>query len=337
MTALSDPTASRRPTILDVARHAGTSKSAVSLALRDDPGVSAETRRRILAAAEEIGYRPHVLARAMRERRTMRLGVVLTSLDNPYHTEVVAAVEESAETAGFSVLLGHGNRASGQLAERINAMLDLRLDGIVVVSSWAEPAMVQAASLRAPVVMIGRSLEPVTGIDSVISDDEAGAALAVDHLVAGGHSRIVHVSSSTRPAGLARRRGYEAAMRRHGLAEHVRVLARTPSDSSLGELDDLLAQGYDAAFARNDVEASDVLDHAWDRGLAVPADLAVVGYDDSMLARRGRPRLTSVHQPRAAMGARAVALLIERLDGRTDDRHEVLPPHLVVRGSAPAR
>ncbi|WP_281179621.1 LacI family DNA-binding transcriptional regulator [Micromonospora rosaria] len=325
----------KRPTILDIAERAGVSKSLVSLALRNDLGVGVQTRERILQVAEEIGYRPHVLARALRERRTMRLGVALTSLENPYHTEVFAAVEDAADGAGLSVLLAHGKRAGGHLEERINALLDLNLDGIVVISSWADPAMLQTVSRRAPVVMIGRSLEPVDGIDSVNNDDEAGAALVVGHLAARGHSKILHLTSSLRPAGLARRHGYEAAMRAHGLEAHIRVLARTRGGALQPDLDAALADGYDAVFARNDVEAADVLDHAWDHGLAVPTDLAVVGYDDSMLARRARPRLTSVHQPRQAMGARAVELLIERIDGRLEDRHEVLSPHLVVRESAP--
>jgi DNA-binding LacI/PurR family transcriptional regulator len=329
------PSRRNRPTILDIADRAGVSKSLVSLALRNDPGVGARTRERILQVASEIGYRPHVLARALRERRTMRLGVTLTNLGNPYHTEVVAAVEEAAETAGLSVLLAHGKRAGGQLGERINTLLDLNLDGIVVISSWADPAMLQAASRRAPVVMIGRSLEPVEGVDSVNNDDEAGAALAVGHLAARGHEKILHVTSSPRPAGLARRRGYEAAMRTLGLDAYTRVLTWDRADALAPALGSALTDGYDAVFARNDVEAADVLDYAWDHGIAVPADLAVIGYDDSMLARRARPRLTSVHQPRTGMGARAVELLLERIDGRSEDRHEVHTPHLVVRESAP--
>lgn len=325
----------RRPTIIDVAARAGVSKSLVSLALRDAPGVGAQTRERILQVADEIGYRPHVLARALRERRTMRLGIALTSLDDPYHTEITSAVEEAAEAEGFSVLLAHGRRSGGQLEERINALLDLNLDGIIVVSSWAAPTLLQSASRRAPVVMVGRSLEPVDGIDSVNNDDEAGAALAVGHLVGLGHSRILHVTSSTRPAGIARRRGYEAAMSAHGLDAHTRVLLRERGTSLDEELAAALADGYDAVFARNDVEAAEVIDSAWDQGVQMPQELKVIGYDDSVIARTVRPRLTSVHQPRTAMGGRAIQLLIERIDGRTEDRHDVMAPHLVVRRSAP--
>lgn len=325
---------SSRPTILDVAARAGVSKSLVSLALRGDDGVSAATRERILHTAHELGYRSNALARALRQHRTMLLGVVVASLDNPYHTEVVESVERAAEPHGLSVLLAHGARRAGRMAERIDALGDLNVDGLIVVSSWAAPELLQAAARRAPVVMVGRSLEPVAGIDSVNNDDEHGAALAVGHLVAAGHERIAHLTSSTRPAGLARRAGYEAAMERHGLARHAHVVERDRGEPAGPGLDAALAAGCSAVFARNDVEAADALDHAWDRGIAVPEGLAVVGYDDSALALRARPRLTSVHQPRAEMGRLAVDLLHERWAGRTEDRHEVLTPRLVVRASA---
>ncbi|WP_125775472.1 LacI family DNA-binding transcriptional regulator [Antribacter gilvus] len=315
-----------RPTILDVAARAGVSKSLVSLALRGAPGVGAATRERILQTADELGYRSNALARALRERRTMLVGVVISSLSNPYHTEIVTSVERAAEAAGLSVLLAHGSRERGRLAGRVEALLDLHVDGLVVVSSWVDAATLQAAARRAPVVMVGRTLEPVSGIDSVNNDDELGARLVVDHLVGRGRERILHVSSSRRPAGLARRDGYQAAMRAHGLERFARVT----DPAGIGAA---LAAGHDAVFARNDVEAFDVLDHAWDHGLSVPGDLAVVGYDDSALALRARPRLTSVHQPRELMGERAVALLAERIGGRAGDRHEVLAPSLVVRGS----
>ncbi|WP_418275048.1 LacI family DNA-binding transcriptional regulator [Isoptericola jiangsuensis] len=317
-----------RPTLLDVAAAAGVSKSLVSLALRGDPGVSAETRERIVTVADHVGYRPSLSARALKQGRSMLVGAVISSLDNPYHTEIVASVEDAAETAGLSVVLAHGSRERGRLGDRVHQLLDLGVDGLVVVSSWVPEPVLVAAARRAPVVVVGRTAEPVTGVDSVNNDDEHGAALVVDHLVARGHERIVHVNGSRRPAGLARRRGYEAAMQAAGLGGLSRVVE--PDATALaGLLDD----GTTAVFARNDVEACDVLDGALDVGLRVPADLAVVGYDDTVLARRARPRLTSVQQQREVMGARAVELLVDRLGGRAEDVHEVLEPRLVVRDS----
>ena len=318
-----------RPTLLDVAAHAGVSKSLVSLALRGDPGVSERTRARIQLSADHLGYRSNALARSLKQGRTMLIGAVISSLDNPYHTEIVAGVEEAAEAAGFSVLLVHGSRDRGHLARHLDTLLGLNVDGLVVVSSWLEEEQLRAAARRAPVVMVGRPLGPVDGVDTVTNDDVRGAALAVDHLVGLGRTRIAHVSGSNRPAGRARRDGYEQAMARHGLAG----LARVVGPDALG---DLLADAYQGVFARNDVEAFDVLVQAHGLGLSVPGDLAVVGYDDSSLALRARPRLTSVHQPRGRMGALAVELLLERLAGRAEDRHAVLEPRLVVRGSTVA-
>ncbi|MFI8527382.1 LacI family DNA-binding transcriptional regulator [Promicromonospora sukumoe] len=322
-----------RPTIIDVATHAGVSKSLVSLALRDAPGVGAATRERILRVADELGYRSNTLAQGLRQRRSTLLGVVVSSLDNPYHTQVVESVEQAAQADGLSVLLAHGARDQGRLADRMNSLLDLNVAGLIVVSSWADPGTLQSAARRAPVIMVGRSLEPVAGIDSVNNDDELGAALVVRHLVAAGHERIAHLTSSRRPAGLARERGYRTAMAEHGLEAYTRVLRRHPGEAATGLLREATAEGSTAVFARNDVEAFDVLDHAWDHGLDVPDDLAVVGYDDSALALRARPRLTSVHQPRERMGELAAELLRERLGGRSEDRHEVLRPRLVPRAS----
>ncbi|MFD1717648.1 LacI family DNA-binding transcriptional regulator [Georgenia deserti] len=327
-----------RPTIRDVAAHAGVSKSLVSLALRGDPGVRERTRERILLAAEAIGYRSNVLARSLREGRTMLIGVVISSLENPYHTEIVTSVEEAAESAGLSVLLAHGSRDRGKLTGRVESLLDLGLDGLVVVSSWVEPQVLRRAARRAPVVMVGRSERPVPGVDAVNNDDEHGAALAVQHLHATGHTRIAHVGSSYRPAGLARRHGYAAAMRRAGLGAYVRVLDAFVADEGLGTLlARALEDGYDAYFARNDVEALDLIDAADHVAARVPDDLAVVGYDDSALARRSRPRLTSVQQRRELLGRRAVDLLLSRIDGRAEDQHLIMEPRLIVRDSTRPR
>jgi DNA-binding LacI/PurR family transcriptional regulator len=327
-TSATSPSHHARPTLLDVAAAAGVSKSLVSLALRGDAGVAEQTRRRIVEVADQIGYRPSLNARALKQGRSMLVGAVISSLDNPYHTEIVASVEDAAEQAGLSVVLAHGSRERGKLGDRVDQLLDLGVDGLVVVSSWVPEPVLVAAARRAPVVVVGRTAEPVAGIDSVNNDDERGAALVVDHLAARGHERIAHVNGSPRPAGLARRRGYEAAMRAAGLGGLSRVVG-----AGAGELTGLLDDGTTAVFARNDVEACDVLDRALDAGRAVPGDLAVVGYDDTTLARRSRPRLTSVQQQREVMGSRAVALLVERLGGRRDDAHEVLEPRLVVRDS----
>lgn len=314
----------RRPTIVDVAAAAGVSKSLVSLALRGDPGVSEETGARILAAADRLGYRSNRLARGLVQGRTMILGVLLTDLANPYHTEVVAGVEEAAEGRGFTVLLAHGRRDRGRLEHQLDSLLQLNVDGVVVVSSWVGAAALADAARRVPVVMVGRPREFAPGVDTVANDDEAGARAAVRHLLELGHTRIGHLSGSGSPSSRSREAGYRETMREAGLAGEV--LVRPVGGDRERAAAELLARGPGAVFAVNDLAALAVLDHA-------PPEVSVVGYDNTSLAEVTRPRLTSVDQPRAIMGRLATELLWERMGGRTGDRHEVLAPELVVRDS----
>ncbi|GAA4674058.1 substrate-binding domain-containing protein [Streptomyces chumphonensis] len=328
---------SRRPTILDVARVAGVSKSLVSLALRGGPGVSESARARITAAADQLGYRSNALARGLVQGRTMLLGVLLTDLANPYHTDVVAGVEEAAAEAGFGVLLAHGRRDAERLATQLGTLVELNVDGVVAISSWVDGDALRAAARRTPVVVVGRPEHPPEGVDTVANDDAAGAGQAVAHLLDLGHREIVFVTTSRRPAAQGRRRGYETAVRGAGLTP--RVLAVEHADQLHAHAAPLVASGATALLANNDLTAVALLDAAHDLGVPVPGRLSVVGYDNSTVAALVRPRLTSVDQPRPELGRTAVRLLLERaVDGRTADRHEVLRPRLVPRTSTgPAR
>ncbi|WP_017583441.1 LacI family DNA-binding transcriptional regulator [Nocardiopsis valliformis] len=322
---------------MDVAAAAGVSKSLVSLALRGDHGVSAATSARILDAAERLGYRSNTLARGLVQGRTMLLGVLLTDLANPYHTEVVSGVEESAEERGFTVLLAHGRRDQSMLARRLEALLQLNVDAVVVVSSWLEPDVLAAAARRVPVVMVGRPETPAPGVDTVANDDRAGAEAAVRHLAELGHERIAHLAGSGRPASRVREAGYRETVRELGL-EPYNVIRGIEGGDRERAAAELLATGPTAVFATNDLAALAVLDRAHETGRPAPEGVSVVGYDNTALAETVRPRLTSVDQPRLVMGRLATRLLLERLGGRTEDRHEVLTPNLVVRDStAPPR
>ncbi|WP_207930560.1 LacI family DNA-binding transcriptional regulator [Streptomyces hainanensis] len=325
----------RRPTIVDIAAAAGVSKSLVSLALRGDEGVSDATRARILGVADELGYRSNTLARGLVQGRTMLLGVLLTDLANPYHTEVVAGVEEAADAEGFTALLAHGRNDRRRLEQQLDALLQLSVDGVVVISSWLDPRVLTEAARRAPVVMVGRPAEHPTGVDTVANDDAAGATAAVEHLAGLGHRRIAHIAGSRRPAARARREGYLAAMRRAGLAAEaaVHTIGDDTGRRAAAAAELLEAAAPTAVFAVNDLAALAVLDRAHVLGVPVPDRLSVVGYDNTGLAETVRPRLTSVDQPRATMGRLAVTLLLERLGGRTADRREVLPPTLIPRAS----
>lgn len=324
----SVPPASRRPTIVDVARAAGVSKSLVSAALRSEPGVSADSRDRILAAAEELGYRTNGWAQRLVSGRSDLVGVLLTDLRNAYQTDVVNGIEDAAHEAGFDVILSHGRRDPALLRARLRGLIDLGVDAVIAVTGHLDANDLAAAARRVPVVVVGRPESVPDEAGWVRNDDESGARLALDHLHERGHERIAFVHGSARPASRARRDTYRALVTDprefdasgHGIAQLLDEAKRGP---------------VSAAFATNDRIAATILAEAADRGVRVPEDLAVVGYDNTELATLVRPRLTSVDQPRTAMGADATGQALAMLLGEEPQRH-VAEPTLVVRESSGA-
>lgn len=326
------PSTGRKVTIVDVARAAGVSKSAVSLALRGDPGLGAQTRAAIVAEAERLGYRQNRWARSLVQGRTGLVGVLLTDLSSDYQTEIVHGIEDAAEEVGLEVVLSHGRRDAQLLERRLAQLGDFGVDGVVVLSAMLGPAVLAGAAARQPVVVVGRVEDLPPGIGSVANHDELGARLAVQHLLGLGHRRVAHLAMSQRAAAAARRRAYQETMVAAGLGAFVRVAPVW--DGGVAELVGSVGEpgGPTAVFAANDRGAAAVVGAALDRGLRVPEDLSVVGYDNTALAQALRPALTSVDQPRPEMGRLAMAQLAELMAGG-EARHQVVEPELVVRGS----
>ncbi|WP_298941901.1 LacI family DNA-binding transcriptional regulator [uncultured Microbacterium sp.] len=320
----------RPPTIHDVAAEAGVSKSLVSLAVRGDAGVRAETRARILDAADRLGYRSNPWARSLARGRSQTVGVLLDDLRSGYHTDVVHGVEDAAEANGMSVVIADGRRDRDVLRTRLERMLALGLDGVVIVSGQADADAIGDFARRVPLVVVGRPVGLPPGVGQVSNDDRTGMRLAVHHLVALGHRRIAHLSGSARPAAVARRDSYRTAMHELGLESHAVV--ESDAVSLIARVADGAAGAPTAVCCANDRLAVDLIGRAFDAGVPVPRSLSVAGYDDIDLASTLRPTLTSVDQPRRDMGALALKQLTDMLAGHPA-RHEVATPTLVVRES----
>lgn len=316
----------RRPTIVDVARAAGVSKSLVSAALRGERGVSAASRSRILAAADELGYRSNGWAQRLVSGRSSLVGVLLTDLRNAYQTDIVNGIEDAAAAAGFDVVLSHGRRDRELLRERLAGLTALGVDAVIAVTGHLDADDLAALADRVPIVVVGRPASVPDAAGWIRNDDETGARLAVAHLQERGHDRIAYVHGSSRPASIARRDAYRA------LVDEAREYD-VHDDGIARLLDAVAAGGPTAAFAANDRIAAQIVAEAIDRGIRVPHDLAIVGYDNTELADLVRPGLTSVDQPRGEMGAAAMAQALGLLDGGVPER-EVVSPTLVVRGSS---
>ncbi|MFC3398394.1 LacI family DNA-binding transcriptional regulator [Microbacterium amylolyticum] len=323
----------RAPTIIEVAARAGVSKSLASRALRGERGVADETRRRIHVAAAELGYRINSAARSLARGRSGIVGVVLNDIGNPHFTGVVAGVEAEARERGLRTIIGHGADSPPELTRQIETMLELRVDGIVVVSSWTPVDVLARAGKATPIAVVARLATPPEEVDMIASDDLSGARAAAEHLLAIGRRRIAYVTRSTSATSDARARGTRAALNHVGLDLEVHRVEREDS----GAVARILSSGVDAVLANNDLMATEILRVAHEHDIGVPDDVALVGYDDTPIARLLSPALTSVNQPQRAMGRRAIECIAERHDGRSDAVRAWYEPTLLVRGSTLSR
>ena len=328
-----------RPTLADVAAAAGVSRALVSIVVRGAPGASAQTRLRVLAIANELGYRPDQRARLLRQRESRLLGVVF-GVQNAFHSDLVAATYRAAEATGYEVLLS--GVAPGRTEQRaVETLLDERCGALILLGPTATPAWLSGLAARAPVVTIARRLR-AAGVDTVRTADVRGTEAAVDHVVGLGHRAIAHLDGGRTPGAVDRRRGYVRAMKRHGLAASVDIVsAGVGEDDGARAACVLLArtQGNPTALvAFNDACAVGALDTFLRAGVSVPDEISVVGNDDSHLARLAHIDLTTIAQPVDALARAAVDLAISRLADPDDraDRDEELDPQLVVRSTTAA-
>ncbi|MFB9565510.1 LacI family DNA-binding transcriptional regulator [Saccharopolyspora hordei] len=319
----------------DVAARAGVSRALVSLVMRGSPKVSQERREAVLRAAEELGYSPHAVARSLASRTSTLLGVMVSDLHNPFFAEIVDGVEAFARSEGFELIINTGGRSATRERAAVESLLSFRPAGLVLLGPVVPASGIAAAAEKAPVVLVARESR-LSSVDTVNDDGKHGAAVAVDHLVELGHRRIVHLDGGRGSQAAVRKRGYVAAMRKHGL-EPV-VLSSEYTDSAGAKAAGQLLERFDplptAIVAANDVNAVGVISALDEAGLRVPHDVSVVGYDNTSLAGLARIGLTTIDQPRREMGRLAAEALLQRVRGsRAEPVRHLLQPRLVVRST----
>jgi LacI family transcriptional regulator, repressor for deo operon, udp, cdd, tsx, nupC, and nupG len=329
--------------ITDIAAAAGVAPSTVSRALQDHPRISVERRAAIKALAERMGYRPSEVARSLVTGHTHTLGVVITDITDPFVAEVMKGAEAAGREAGYTLLFASSDRDPRQELDAIQLLRGRQVDGMIVISGRAglryedllgEP---QPGSPPWPLVLVNNR-QTGWGIHSVGLDNCAGAVKAISYLVTLGHRRIAFVAGPERGrSSIERLRGYQQGMRASGLGGEGEIVV--PGDGLLEDgprsLSRLMAlpQPPTAILCYNDLAAIGVLAAAARSDMRVPRDLSVVGYDNIALSAYAVPPLTTVEQPKAEMGRRAVAMCLAGINGEAVE-DVVLEGDLVIRESA---
>lgn len=329
-----------RPTMDDVAREAGLSRSLVSLVFQGSSKVAPASRERVLAAADRLGYRPNALARNLASARTRTIGILLDDLRNPFFAKALESFEDAAADAGYRWLIADGRRDAAREEEAVRTFADHRVDGVVSISPRLSDTQLQHLAQLVPIVSVERD---TPGVDVVMHDERRGAELAVEHLVSLGHERIAHIDGGPGAGSAVRRDGYAAAMTTRGLADSIDIVSGEYTEAAGRDAAERIVKREHlptAVFCANDAMAAGVAAVLSEHGIDVPRQMSLVGYDDTMLAELHLLSLTSVRQPLDLL-ARAS---IEAIDARLDDpasppARVIVPPSLVIRRStsSPAR
>jgi LacI family transcriptional regulator len=326
----------RPVTLADIARAAGTSPSTASRALSGRGYVSARVRDRLLAAAEELGYVPNASARALKQRQSRVVGVVLSDVGNPFYAGLASGIEQVLRDADYQMVLVSDNSDAPAELAGARTFLAMRAPGVIIT-----PVAHEATSLLAQhgvaVVEIDRQLARVE-CDAVVVDNVGGARDATAHLLALGHRRIgLLVAATDWTSDAGRAQGYLYAHHEAGLPVEERLICRIPTHArDAGERIAALldVEAPTALFAANNALAERAW-HVLRRGRrTLPADVSLVAFDDVTWMEMVNPAITAVAQPTLELGRRAARLLLRRLADPDCERSvERLQPALIVRGS----
>lgn len=322
-------------TVHDVARAAGVSIASVSRALNGQPGVGRETADRVRALAAELGYAPNEIARSLLAKRTDSVALLLPDITNPFFPELVKGVQTVADRRGVTLLLSESSDSADKLVGDLHALRRKQIDGVIIIAVNAHGSAIGEACAGIPVVALDRDLD-MPEASTVGVDHEAGAYTATTHLLGLGHRRIAHIAGPSQlDVSQLRRRGWERALEEAGIVRENDLVVEgdfletggySAGQTLLDRIDD-----FTAVFAANDLSAVGFLAACAERGVDVPDQVSVIGFDGIHLARYTTPRLTTVAQPIIELGCRAGEILLDAIADRGRAAvHEHLPTQLAL-------
>ncbi|MGB2667403.1 MAG: LacI family DNA-binding transcriptional regulator [Candidatus Acidiferrum sp.] len=334
-------------TIRDVARESGYSASTVSIVLNNAPlsrYIPEDTKGRIQIAARRLGYRPNPLARSLRSQRSNIVGVMVFDITDPFCTPILRGLENALYQANYLSLLADAHNEPHRFERYLEMLLDRRVEGLVVIANWLVTDIKVLADLtekQVPTVIAGRAFE-IENISSVSVDNEGGAALALEHLYGLGHREIAFLRGPKILASSGQRwKGIRNFAQSVGLRLDAKRIAELPESLDPNSSFEAGAQlttellrrekSFSALVAYDDITALGALRALKKKGLRVPEDCSVVGFDDVAQASLSAPSLTTVRQPMEAMGSMSVGMMLDAI--KAVDQKESIP---VVRRKIPA-
>lgn len=320
-------------TIYDVARAAGVNPSTVSRALSKPGRINVKTEERIQAAARDLNYRLNPMARALPTGRTRTLGLLIADITNPMFFNVVRGAEREATRRGYTLVLAESQESGEREAEAAERVLP-SVDGLVLVTSRLADDQIQDLAERRPLVVINREVE---GVNSVVPELDPGIEQALAHLAELGHTAIAFLSGPANSwMNRARRESVLANAPSRGMAVAEIGPAAPTLDGGRAAIDAVVASGVTAVLAYNDLMAIGLMRAAQERGLTVPGQLSIIGFDDIFGSDFTSPQLTTVRTPLGRIGEDAVRRALDLIDDTTTApaaTEEPLLTELIVRGS----
>jgi DNA-binding LacI/PurR family transcriptional regulator len=323
-----------------LAEHLGLNPATVSVVLNEVPGraIPQATRDRIKAAAKELNYRPSLLARSLRNRRTLSIGILVPELGDGYHTQVMGGIGDHLMDAGYFYFTAHHRHRKNLVEEYSQMLLGRGAEALIAIDTLLEHPF------QVPVVAVAGH-RPIDGVTNVVLDHRFAAELALTHLHSLGHRRIAFMRGQPFSSDSDERwRSIVQVAREVGIAIRSELTVQLDRDVSSPELgypviQHLLSnrEQFTAVVAFNDMSAIGAIRALQDSGLQVPADVSVIGFDDINAAAFNNPRLTTIRQPLANMGRMAAQCVLNRIHGRERFRKQIIvEPELVVRESTRA-
>src|SRR3954447_21429774 len=317
--------------IREVAAKAGVSPATVSRVFTRPDTVAENTRNRVIAVADEMSYSPNPVARSLARGRTGNLGIVVPDIANSFSAVITKAVQQEARRDGYTLFVA-GSEEVAPDEERWARAMAAQVDGLLLVSPQMSDEALMALAEVTPVVVTNRVLD---GIPSVLTDSYEASVHAVEHLHALGHRRAVYLAGPDGYSNDVRLRGFRDGCARRGPAAEELGPFHARFSAGVRAADLVLATAATGVVAYNDEVAVGVLNRLADRGVRVPEDVSVIGFDDTQLAEMVTPRLTTVRIPAAAAGAPPVGLLLAAVTGPEPRPRGCLklPGELIVRAS----